>query len=106
MLTPALWGMDGITRAALVLLTPFYLLIGFAITAAVFGLSRRIMAKLGSDSRLTFALISMSFLALLHVPLILGGDTWPLLLAVIEFAAIPAVLLLMPPRAVASGEIR
>ena len=96
--TPGLSGLDGINAAGLVVLSPIFIAIGFICTAAQIALSRWIFNKISVRFRFSFALLSLAIVGTAALPLVWGD--W-LLLGVVEFAAVPAALLLAPgpPRA-------
>src|SRR5512143_4066788 len=57
--TPGLSGLDGINAAGLVVLTPFVVILGFGLTAAVVALARWTYSKTQMRSRVGFALLML-----------------------------------------------
>jgi hypothetical protein len=98
--TPGFSGLNGINAAALIVLSPLVIAIGFAFTALLFlgigWLSRMLRAR----SRLGFAVTALAVVGVVSLPLVEGD--WRLLV-VIELASVPAALLLRP-RIVARGD--
>jgi hypothetical protein len=90
--TPGLSALNGINAAALIVLSPFVVAIGFGLTAAIAALARWIGSKAQMRSRLAFALVMLVIVGLFSVPIYLERD-W-LLLGIIELASLPAALLL------------
>jgi hypothetical protein len=91
--TPGLSGLDGISAAALGVMSPLFLAVGFAFTAAQIALARWLFRKRLVRSRVSFALLSLAIVGVAALPLY--WDDWRLLGAV-ELAAVPAALLLAP----------
>jgi hypothetical protein len=94
--TPGLSGLDGINAAALIVMSPVFIALGFGLTAAVVALTRWVSRKLEMRSRLGSALIMLIIVGVLSPMEYLEGD-W-LLLGVIEIASLPAAIFLASAR--------
>jgi hypothetical protein len=90
--TPGLSGLDGINAAALIVLSPFLLVAGFGLTAAIIGLARWICRTAHISSRICFVVLVLGLVGLLS-PLAYLDRDW-LQLGVIETASLPAALIL------------
>jgi hypothetical protein len=95
--SPSWSGLNGINAAALIVLSPIVLAIGFAITLVIVMLTRWLGRRLRLASRVWLAALMLTLVALFSPLFYLEGD-W-LLLGVIELASLPAALLLTLPRA-------
>ena len=93
--TPGLSGLDGINAAALIWLSPIFVVVGFGLTAAIVALTRWIGRKASIRSRLGSALLMLVIVGLLS-PLAYLDRDW-LLLGAIELASLPAALILTVP---------
>jgi hypothetical protein len=89
-------GLDGINAAALIVISPFALAIGYAITFVIVMLTRWLGRRLRLASRVWLAILMLALVALFSPLFYLEGD-W-LLLGFIELASLPAALLLTRPR--------
>ncbi len=90
-LTPGLSGLNGINAAALFVMSPVLLLIGFAYSVACVFATRFIVRKFSLRSKVWFALLIL----LTFSPIAYLGQDWRLLLLVV-LASLPAALLLGP----------
>ena len=90
--TPGLSGLDGINAAALTVLSPLVLALGFGMTAASVCMARWLTRRLRMGSRTAFAVLTLAIVGALS-PLAYLDKDW-LLLGVIEIASMPAALLL------------
>jgi hypothetical protein len=90
--TPGLSGLDGINVAALIVLSPIFLVMGFALTAAIVAVTRWIGSRVRLRSRGGLASLMLVIVGILSPLEYLDGD-W-LLLGVIELASLPAALIL------------
>ncbi len=90
--TPGLSGLNGINAAGLIVLSPFVVVGGFGLTAAIVALTRWVGSKVGLRSRIGLASLMLVIVGILSPLEYLDGD-W-LLLGVIEIASLPAALIL------------
>ncbi|MDV6329981.1 hypothetical protein [Asticcacaulis sp. 201] len=90
--TPGLSGLNGINAAALIVLSPVAVGVGFGLTAGIVKLTRWIGGKVRMRSRAGLAGLMLTIVGILSPHAYLDGD-W-LLLGVIEIASLPAALLL------------
>ena len=90
--TPGLSGLNGINAAGLIVLSPFAVALGFAITAIIVMLTRWVSRMTDIRSRVACAALMLVLVGLLS-PLAYMEKDWPLL-GVIEMASLPAALLL------------
>ncbi|ESQ81998.1 hypothetical protein AEAC466_18955 [Asticcacaulis sp. AC466] len=98
--TPGLSGLNGLNAAALIVLSPVVVGVGFGLTLGIVKLTRWIGGKVRLHSRAGLALLMLTIVGILSPHAYLDGD-W-LLLGVIEIASLPAALMLatlqMPER--------
>ncbi len=94
--TPGLSRLGGINAAALIVMSPVFIALGFGLTAAVVALTRWVSRKLGMRSRLGSALIMLIIVGVFSPMEYLDRD-W-LLLGVIEIASLPAAIFLAAAR--------
>jgi hypothetical protein len=90
--TPGLSDLDGINTAGLIVLSPFAVALGFAITALIALFTRWIGSAVGIRNRVACAALMLTFVGLLS-PLAYMDKDW-LLLGVIEMASLPAAIVL------------
>ncbi len=90
--TPGLSGLNGINAAALIVLSPLVLVLGFGLTAAIVMLTRGISRKAAWQSRVGRTLLMLVIVGVLS-PIAYLDQDW-LLLGAIELGSLPAAILL------------
>ena len=90
--TPGLSGLNGINAAALIVLSPIVVGVGFALTAAIVALTRWIGNKVSMRSRAGLVFLMLMIVGILSPLAYLDGN-W-ILLGAIEIASLPAALVL------------
>jgi uncharacterized membrane protein len=92
--TPGLSGLEGINAAALLVMSPIFLALGFAMTIAIVTASRWLFQRFDLKSRIGFILFTLMTVGILSPITYLDRD-W-LLLGVIELASLPAAFFFAP----------